>query len=306
MMLLDALRRLWRTVAGPEATLSQIALAPLRTVRGNLMRVRINGHPFTVDLRDTIVSFDILTRRRDGFLRGPMVYEPLETAIVAQLIRPGDRVIDVGAHIGFYSILFGRAVGERGRVLAIEPHPDNAAVLATNIRDNGLESIVRVERVAAGASDGKATLFVNKYGNRGDNRMYRNDAATREIALTLRPIDALVSDWERVDLIKMDVQGFEPQALAGMSDTLERNHEVILFTEFWPHGLRSAGGDPASMLRTLRGHGFDLAEITPRGLELVDDGQLIARLTERRHTDLVCARPDVLRRRNQSIALTAK
>ncbi len=71
-------------------------------------------------------------------------------------IRSGDHVIDVGAHNEFYSVLFGLAVGADSRVVSAEPHPDNAAILRTNLKDNRHEQRVRVEEVAARSADGAA------------------------------------------------------------------------------------------------------------------------------------------------------
>jgi len=273
---------------GIGAPLREGAMALLRLVKGNYMRVTIDDHPFTVDLRDKIVSFMILFYRE---------YDVEEATVLRRLIRPGDRVVDVGAHIGYYSVLLGLGTGTGGRVLSLEPHPDNNACLARNVADNALEGVVRIERVAAGAASGEATLFESGR-NRGDNRMYSSDdLPTRSFSVPVRAVDDLVADWDRVDLIKMDIQGFEPAAILGMRETLSRNAGIILLTEFWPYGIKQAGSEPQAMLETLLSFDFELYEIRADGLARVDPDDLMRRLQGQIWANLVCARAGVLEAR---------
>jgi FkbM family methyltransferase len=272
---------------GISAPLREAGMAMLRFVFGNYMRVKIDGHPFTVDLRDRVVSFMILFYH---------TYDVEEATVLRRLVRPGDRIIDIGAHIGYYSVLFGLKTGRTGRVMSIEPHPDNIAVLEKNLSDNGLNDVVTVAKVAAGAGAGEATLFEGD-GNRGDNRLYRsNDKASRSFSVPVCAVDDLIS-WDRVDLVKMDIQGYELAAIAGMRRTLASNPEIILLTEFWPYGIRQAAGDPESMLAVLQGMGFELREITETDLVPVDPPDLLRRLDGQRWANLVCARPGVLEAR---------
>ena len=112
-----------------------------------------------------------------------------------------------------------------------------------------------------------------------------------KIEVVARPIDALLAenDIETLDLIKIDVQGYEPKVIAGLCDTITRSPKITLLTEFWPKGIQDAGGDPREFLKTLRELDLTLHELKANGeiTELKDDEDLIARHPGRRYTNLV-------------------
>lgn len=290
------LRNLYRRFAGPEATLGALPLSLLRALRGtDEICTRVNGSVFKVDLRDTVITPQLLFQRR---------YEPAQTILLETLLRPGDRVVDVGAHIGYYSVLFGKTVRPDGTVLALEPHAGNAALLETNVALNGLESVVTVVRAAAGEHEGSATLRRVDTGNRGDSRVLTDsssrhnlDGATA-IAIPTVTVDQCVRSWPNVDLVKMDVQGYEPWVLSGMRETLAANADIMLVVEYWPWGLYNNGFEPRSLLRQLRAQQFELWEIPEVGrLTRLDDDDMVSRLDgTREFTNFFCARGRSLER----------
>lgn len=183
-------------------------------------------------------------------------YEPEETAFLQRSLKPGMTMIDVGANVGFMALLAAKSVGAEGTVLAIEPDPGNAELLRANVERNGYKNI-SIQRCAVGAEPGTAQLFRSAW-NMGNHRLNPGEAgqaiAYEAVSVPVRTVDSLVVDnrLSRVDLIKMDVEGYEPGVLAGMTATLERFKPVIL-TEFWPFGMRDAGFDPVAFLeRCLR------------------------------------------------------
>jgi hypothetical protein len=99
---------------------------------------------------------------------------------------------------------------------------------------------------------------------------------------------------ESVDLVKIDVQGFEGQVLKGMKRTIERSNKLILLTEFWPFGLRSAGTSPEDVLVELEQAGLVLYELTEKGpLALLTDKTLfIERHSGRKYANIVAMRPE--------------
>ena len=274
--------------------MSSIPLAVLRRIYGADYVVQLDGKPFTVNLKDTVVSFQILAFKK---------YEVFETALFRKLVKRGDRVVDIGANIGYFSVLFGELAGPEGRVLAIEPEPNNARLLRKNVADRGLDKVVDIAQVAAGESSGTAVLHKASTGNEGDHRLYATAPSEGErpherIEVPVARVDDLVATWPCVDFIKMDIQGFEPHAIVGMEQTLRSNPGVVLFTEFWPFGLRSAGSDPASYLRTLRDCGLVIWELSDdrnalAKLDPNDDTKLVERIEPNRgYANLLCARTD--------------
>jgi FkbM family methyltransferase len=287
-----ALRQVYRRFAGPKASLTHVPRAILRRIFGPDFTIRIEGKPFTVNLSDEVVSATLLAYRK---------YEVLETALMKSLVKPGFHALDIGANIGFFSVLLGDLVGPEGRVAAFEPEPNNARLLAKNVRDRNLTSVVTVVQAAVGEAAGSAMLFLDT-NNMGDHRLYRVDESgssptqRQSVDVAVVRVDDVVASWPRVDFIKMDIQGFELHAIRGMSATLSRNPGVVMLTEFWPFGLRATGSDPVDYLNALRDLGFKLWDVSEQtgALEPLDqagDRRFVERLEpDLKYVNLLCAR----------------
>ena len=179
-------------------------------------------------------------------------WEPEETAWIASHLRHGDCLVDLGAHVGYHSLLAARAVGPRGHVVAFEPDPANYECLRLNIARAGLSNVQAFplaawRRTQALAMRGSAT-------NTGDQRTYRR--ATRSgLRVQGIAIDALFSHFRRLDLIKSDLQGRDHIALWGMRRLIAR-HRPRAVVEFWPEGIRDAGSSVRAAFRTYDRLGF--------------------------------------------------
>jgi FkbM family methyltransferase len=209
------------------------------------------GLALELDLRDNL--------QRTLFFTGR--YEPAVTAFLRRELRRGDTVLDVGAHIGLHSLTAARRLRELGggRVIAVEPAPDSAAALRRAAVRNGLE--VDVVEAAAGARDGFVEL-------RGDPRYDPADAGVRSRqgagptvarARVVALDDRL--DGAGVDLVKIDVEGAEPDVLDGLRATLATGRVRALIVE-----TKGPGG-PAVHER-LAAHGYAPAAELPVGTTL--------------------------------------
>ncbi len=180
-------------------------------------------------------------------------YEPEETALVESIVKPGQFVVDLGACIGYYTLLLSKLVGPTGRVIALEPAPDTCAILRRNIARNGLTNIT-VVNAAAGESSRPGQLFLSQ--NRMDYHT-ESHAGGRSVPIDIIALDDYLQENVTIDFVKMDIQGAEPVALRGMKCTLARSPSVRVLTEYWPDGIRRAGGDPQAFLEHLRSLGFE-------------------------------------------------
>ena len=179
-----------------------------------------------------------------------------ERAFFARHVRPGMRVVEAGANLGVFTVLLSKLVGAEGKIFAFEPDPALHAALLKTLQRNGVTNVVPIQRALGSRT---ARLGLKTFGlNSGDNRLC-DDAA--ETGAT--PVDVVTMDeslaGERVDFVKLDVQGWELEALRGMSRILTENPRVALFVEFWPFGLRRAGCAPADLVAFLRENHFRLA-----------------------------------------------
>ena len=178
-------------------------------------------------------------------------WEPRTVAAVRRILRPGMTAVDVGAHIGYFTTLFSELVGPSGSVWAFEPHPRNHAVLVENAR------AANVECVAAAVSDRDAADVPLYPGHdSGGHTLTRRPAPVggrQPLPVRTCRLDTF---WEQrarppVDLVKVDVEGFEPEVLAGADELLRANGGVRLIVEYHPRALRARGMDPGELLRRL-------------------------------------------------------
>lgn len=215
-------------------------------------------------------------------------YEPFQTSLVKAEVQPGMTVVDVGANIGYYTLLFGRMSTPGGKVFAFEPVPQNLEILRRNLAANGIDNVEIVSK-AASNQPGVAPFFLSQK-NLGDHSFFAADQGRKILEVEMVRIDDVVEG--PVDVVKIDIQGAEQRALEGMRRTLERSPAVTLFTEFCPKSLSDAGGSASAFLALLRQYRFELFHIDEYAsrLEKADETKLLAELTPKngRHTNLLC------------------
>ena len=188
-------------------------------------------------------------------------WEPVETALMLRLLKPGMTMVDIGANLGYMTVLGSRQVGSPGLVIALEPEPHNHALLVRNVARNRCDN-VEVHHVAAGVKTGESLTMFLARENMGDHRTAADADDPDRVRITVpsTTVDAIVAG-RPVDFIKMDIQGAEGHALKGMPDTIRRNSDMILLMEFWPYGLRRAGTVPGDVLDLLIQAGFSLRTV---------------------------------------------
>jgi len=201
----------------------------------------------------SITHFDRLDSLR---LRRRPVYEPAETAILKRELKAGQTFIDIGAHIGYYTLLASSLVGETGVVFAFEPSPENFGVLKNNIRAAGSNNIFPVDQAVSGKT-GSTLLYLNPK-NTGDNRLFNPGVQEwQKIQVQTTRLDDFFSAYSgRIDFIKCDAQGHELSIIRGAAETLSRFPKVKMLVEFFPLGIKQNGDDPETLLAELKGLGF--------------------------------------------------
>jgi FkbM family methyltransferase len=149
-----------------------------------------------------------------GFLFYPQLYDRREVAMLRRQLQRGDVFLDVGANIGFYSLIASTRVGSEGRVVAVEPDPEIFEILKQNISLNDFNNI---EPVQAGISDRQETLRlgVNLHGNRGASSFLANDQPTG-VNVACLPLSQVVKQrgFQRIAAAKVDIEGFGVKALS--------------------------------------------------------------------------------------------
>ena len=186
-----------------------------------------------------------------------------ERGLLRKIAFQGAVVADVGANIGIYSQFLSRCVRPTGLVHSFEPSPDNFKRLSAATHDL---SNVRLTQAAVGERSGECKLYVSDKLN-VDHRAYKADGDSRRAVPTdMVALDDYFKPGQRVDLIKMDIQGYELHALRGAQRVLQENRDINLLLEFWPAGLEQAGVGWGELVELLQGLNMNLTLVRTHGL----------------------------------------
>lgn len=218
-----------------------------------------DGTRLFVDLSDHVIGRPIV---RDA-------YEQAEVRCARGLLRPGDVAIDIGAHIGFFTLQLARVVGDAGHVYAFEPLDRNAALLEQSIAENDFGRRVTLERRAVSDRQGEATfLFAERSINSGGGFLAAAGAAPPGVSS--RPVQTVRLDGyalrRPIRLVKLDVEGAEPAVIAGASALIARDRPYIV-SEVHPEQLaRVSGASPATLFAQLAALGMRPHRIDAEGV----------------------------------------
>ena len=209
---------------------------------------------------------DVIVTEVDGFLLGVPsqewrlgayyalrgLPEPGMTRLFASFIQPGMVVVDIGAHIGIYTLFALRQLSGHGRLYSFEPTPKTFALLHDNVQVNGfLESgVVRLDHRAISDHAGTAN-FTAYPNNSGHNSLFSGSTPGESLTVETVTLDLALADEPKIDVIKIDAEGSEPFVLRGMAEILARNPGLRIFVEFAPEHLRRAGIEPLQWYKEL-------------------------------------------------------
>jgi FkbM family methyltransferase len=181
-------------------------------------------------------------------------WEKEEGALLRSLARPGIRFLDIGANVGYFTLLMAQEQPS-AQIVAVEPHPMTVQLLRMNLWEAAV--VAEVHSAALTAGD-LSIVLETPASNLGD---------TRSVVPTLGQRASMIAGGvtgdrlfgDRVfDLIKLDVQGFEPDVLKGLQGVIGRSPGLVVVSEFWPGVLRSTGLNPVRVLESYQRMGFDI------------------------------------------------
>jgi FkbM family methyltransferase len=175
-------------------------------------------------------------------------------SVMRRFVREGDSVLDLGAHIGLHTIPLAQAVGPQGQVIAVEPLPRAAECLRRALICNGLFDRCDLVMAAAGNVNGTSDFYIGANSMLGSLYPMVDDQHLLEVR-ELR-LDDYVGAETRVDFIKMDVEGAELRALAGMRGLLGRNPNIGLIAEYGPTHLEKVGLNTSDWFAAFAGAGL--------------------------------------------------
>jgi len=248
----------------------------LKPLFGNRLSVHVEGF----DISASLEHRHYLRALRRGEI------EALMARLFANVIHPGMVVLDIGAFVGWYTLLAARRVGAHGRVYAFEPDPRNYELLSENLRLNRLGARVICLPKAVSDEAGLQPFFLHG-GDQSRSSLIPSGGGQSTMVETIVPDDFL-DQGMKIDVVKIDIEGGEIQALRGLSQTLAHSaSRVKLFVECNPTSLQFAGESPQSLLAALRRLDFAIFMIDEanRGLKPVD-----SRIETAKYVNLYCIR----------------
>ena len=211
----------------------------------------IQGNKMYVDTQDKVVTHHLLVQG---------IWERWMTELFKRLITPSMVVVDVGANIGYYTLIAAKLLGGEGKVYAFEPEPHNFELLVKNIQINGYSNVFAFQK-AVSNKEGKIKLFLNK-DNLGKHSLSENLCSSSGAFLEVESIrlddffEDLVKE-DKVGLLKIDVEGAEGLVCEGAERILQGKN-VKLLMEFWPYGLQCLGTYPLELLHKLKNAAFEI------------------------------------------------
>lgn len=242
--------------------------------------VEIDGHKIFLDENDSLRLS----------LKGS--YGKFETEFLKNEIKKGDTVLDLGANIGYYTLLMARLVGKEGKVYAFEPEPDNFELLTKNVKTNGYTNVV-LEQKAVSNKSGKVKLFLSEE-HKSDHQIIGSTENRNFVEVDAVSLDDYFNNSEQISFIKSNIQGAEGLAIQGMSDIFRRSENMKMIVEFFPLLLKNIDVEPSSFLEMLSNSGFSFYEINSSKYEVksMNSLELLQKYTPEKQngTGIVCVK----------------
>lgn len=240
-----------------------------RLFKNSITLVEVHGQKMYVD-----AAFGITLKASGTYLS-----ERLMTEIFMEQLKEGMTVVDVGAHVGYYTLLAAKKVG---KVFAFEPEPSSFDLLVRNIGINGHHNVVAIKKAVMGKS-WDVGLYVNDVS--GSHSIVNKKEHQKSITVEAITLDEYFTN-RNIDVIKVDVEGAEIPVLEGTSNILSGNAK--LFIEFAPEAIMKAGFTPSEFLDILYGHGFKIQVINEASHTLEPITKVLEICKETGYVNLFC------------------
>lgn len=232
---------------------------------------RIGEHVYQFDLADPIQRLMYFG-----------LYEQVEIELMATILKPGDLFLDIGANVGYYSFKAAQFIGANGQVHAFEPVSSNVERFRSAIQRNGIDNIF-VNQLAVGEVNGTVTLHLseNSHGNSGWASMVPSDKRPVNKEVRQVTIDHYIQGEgiKSVRLIKIDIEGAEPEAIAGMGQLLVKGDAPEIICELNPWLLERRGLDTTAITQPLAAYGYCQYIISNTGIVELDATHPVTKLT---------------------------
>ncbi|MGA8849136.1 MAG: FkbM family methyltransferase [Dehalococcoidia bacterium] len=238
--------------------------------------MNVHGVPLLANIHDNGIGTHL-------FLRGG--YAQARVSEIRGIVKEGDIVIDIGANIGYFTILLAKLVGPEGKVYALEPDPRSCHLLQRTIERNGWTHVI-VEQKAVSNKAGQFLLYQTESWAANALTPTGHIGTVKVQVITL---DEFLSNEGHIDFVKMDMDGSEPLAIEGMAQLIQRSPSLRVLAEYQPGNLKQYLSDPLDFITIAEQHGLKLTAIldTDKGRLPSLDFEPLKRLADDANLDLL-------------------
>lgn len=207
----------------------------------NLNRIFAKIFPFAVNVKGIKIYYDSFDRFIAIILWKFNILEKYELIIFKKLLKSEMIFVDIGANMGIYSFTASKVLEKNGKIIAFEADLNHSKTIEKTIKKNNITNITLYNK-AVGNIDDKLTLKLDPF-NSGNYKVQIKNENTQvnngfEQFVEVVYLDKFLKDIPKIDLVKMDVQGFEYFVLDGMKSIIKNNPKCIIFCEYWYEGLK--------------------------------------------------------------------
>ncbi|MGK7876192.1 MAG: FkbM family methyltransferase [Xenococcaceae cyanobacterium] len=221
--------------------------------------LRVRGHTLYYPQQSCFILSDIAAG----------VFEQETNKILSSLLKPGMSFVDVGAHIGYFTLIAANSLSSSGRVFSFEPDPSNFELLQKNVEVNDYADYIETIPLAVSNICGKLELFSGNL-DLSQSSLFKNSCTSQNhVSVEATTLDIFFENhgFPSIDVIKMDIEGGEVFALEGMVEICKRNQNLKLIIEFLPGALQVAGVEPERYFRCIQNLGFSKISIIENSLK---------------------------------------
>jgi len=237
--------------------------------------IEVNGYKLQVMINDPLgTSSELLMFRK---------HEPVTTEIVSKTLQKGMICLDIGGNIGYYVLLESKIVENEGRVVAIEPSPENFRYLMNNLQLSKTSN-VEAFNIAVGNVEGTTNFLIYKGASNSGMVIQEGQKPAWPgtiIQVPIRTIDSLLTDMglKKIDFVRMDVEGYEDRVIDGMKNTLQSSKPII---QIEMHASIMGNENTKKLLNRLQQIGYDVKYYVPRDI----DTPLIGTMKDVKHYNI--------------------
>jgi FkbM family methyltransferase len=229
VMLLKFVRFIWNIhLKHDEKIMKKRQTFEIKTF-GNYAHIKIGRYKLILDRRE-FHDFGMLKTFESG-----RIYEPEVSSYIIKNLKSGETFMDIGANNGYFTVLAANLVGPNGKVISVEPNPNSFQRLLHNIEINNLSNVILLN-IALSDYDGKTTLYLNSDSEDGLASLIKSEQFEPFAEVEVKRFDHLFEE-EKIDILKMDVEGAEMDVIRGMENYIESHQGIKIIME-WNNSYR--------------------------------------------------------------------